>query len=236
LQWIDRARELPPLKRFDLFGLSGSIVVLLAVLVPMAAYVGRAGERYSPLNHFISELGEVGVSSLALVFNAGSIVAGVLYVPFILGLGAAVRGGGAAAGTLAGLVSASALACVGFFPMNDFTPHIAAAVLFFRSGLVTVLLFGIAIQRQRPGRRVIDRRANVASGAAVLAFAVFLAWMGLQPVSASDFQIPAARPAVWTGAILEWTILVAMIAWFFVVSACRRGPNRLREPGGPGPA
>lgn len=117
--------------------------------------------------------------------------------------------------------------------MNDFAPHIAAALLFFRSGLVTVPLFGIAIQLQRPGRREIDRRANIAGIAALLAFAAFLVWMQLQPGTASDFQVSAARPAVWSGAILEWAILVTMIAWFFVVSACRRGPDRPRDVGGP---
>lgn len=226
MKWVDTVREFPPLKRFHLFGLAGSIAVIVGVVVPIVAYVGRAGERYSPLNHYISELGEVGVSRLASVFNIGLVAGGMLYVPFILGLGAAVRGWWAAAGTMAGLVSAAALACVGVFPMNNLPPHIAAAMLFFRSGLVAVLLFGVAIQLQRPERREVDRMANIAGLAAVLAFAVFLVWMQLQPGSASDFQVAALRPAVSPGAILEWSILVTMVAWFFVVSACRRNPDR----------
>jgi hypothetical protein len=110
--------------------------------------------------------------------------------------------------------------------MNNLPPHIAAAMLFFRSGLVAVLLFGVAIQLQRPERREVDRRANIAGIAAVLAFAVFLVWMQLQPGSSSDFQVSTIRPAVSPGAILEWSILVTMVAWFFVVSACRRTPGR----------
>lgn len=226
MKWVGTVREYPPLKRFQWFGLAGSIVVIACVLVPMTAYVGRAGERFSPANHFISELGEVGVSRLASVFNIGLVAAGVLYVPFALGLGAAIRGWWAAAGTLAGLVAAAALGCVGLFPMNNLQPHIASAILFFRSGLVTVLLSGVAIQLQRPGRREVDRRANIAGIVTVLAFAVFLVWMDLQPGSSSDFQVSAIRPAIWPGAILEWSILVTMIAWFFVVSACRRNPDR----------
>ena len=159
MKLIERAREFLPLKRFYLFGMAGSIVVLACILVPMAAYVGGAGERYSPLNHFISELGQVGVSRLAPVFNAGLIAAGVLYVPFVLGLGAAVGGWWAAAGTLAGLVSAVSVACVGVFPMNNLAPHITAAMTFFRSGLVTVLLFGFAIQL--PARRPAGDRPPV---------------------------------------------------------------------------
>jgi hypothetical membrane protein len=224
---VERARNHPLSKHFHWFGIAGSVLMLACVIIAMVAYVGTEGQRYSPLNHFISELGLVGVSRLALVFNAGLVASGVLYLPFTLGLGAAIGGWWAAAGTLAGLVAAVAVACVGFFPMNDLPPHIAAAMTFFRSGLLTVLLFGIAIQRQRPGRLAVDRRANVAGVVAVLAFAGFLLWMQLQPGSASGFSegVIVDRPAVWPSAILEWSILVAMVAWFFVVGACRRGPR-----------
>ena len=159
MKWIYRVRESPVGRQFHWFGIAGSVLLLVCVLVTMSVYVGRAGERYSPLNHFISELGEVGVSRLAPVFNAGLVAAGVLYVPFVLGLGAAVGGWWAAAGTAAGIVSAVSVACVGVFPMNNLPPHITAALTFFRSGLVTVLLFGIAIQRQRPDRPA-DRPAR----------------------------------------------------------------------------
>ncbi len=228
VKWIDSAREFPPVKRFHIFGMAGSIVLLACVLVPMFVYVGRAGQRYSPLNHFISELGEVDVSRLAPVFNIGLVTAGALYVPFVLGLGASVGGWWAAAGTVVGLVSAVSVAGVGVFPMNNLPPHIAAAMTFFRTGLATVLLFGIAIQRQRAERRVVDRRANVAGVAAALAYAAFLVVIQVRPDGGSDFHsgLPAIRPAVWPSAVLEWSILVGMVAWFFVVGACRRYPEQ----------
>jgi len=226
VKWVEHVREFPALRRFHLFGMAGSVVLLVCVIVPMAAYTGRMGERYSPLNHFISELGEVGVSRLAPMFNVGLIACGALYVPFVLGLGAALGGWWAAAGTLAGLVSAVSVAGVGVFPMSSFVPHYVAAMTFFRSGLATVLLVGIAIQRQRRDRRVIDRRANIAGIAAFLAFAAFLVVLQLQPGGAAAFDAAAlaARPAVWTSAVLEWLILAMMVAWFFVVAACRRTP------------
>lgn len=229
---VERAKRHPLLRHFHWFGIAGSLLMLACVGASMGAYVGTEGQRYSPLNHFISELGQVGVSRLARVFNAGLVASGVLYLPFTLGLGAAIGGWWAAAGTLAGLVAAVAVAGVGFFPMNDLPPHIVAAMTFFRSGLLTVLLFGVAIQRQRPDpmvgplhrRRAVDPRANIAGIVAVLAFAAFLLWMQLEPGGASGFHEGAIvdRPAVWPGAILEWSILVAMMAWFFVVGACRR--------------
>ncbi len=221
---LERVRELPLFKRFHWYGFAGSGLMLACVVVSMVAYVGADGERFSPLNHFISELGHVGVSRFAGVFNTGLVVSGILYLPFSLGLGAVLGGWWAAAGTLAGVVSAVAVAGVGVFPMNDLPPHIAAAMLFFRSGLVAVLLFAVAIQRQRPDRKVIDRRANIAGLATVLAFAVFIAWIETRPGGSTGFQVSAFsdRPAVWPSAILEWSILATLVAWFIVVGACRR--------------
>jgi hypothetical membrane protein len=224
MRWIERLRGFPVLRRFHLFGVAGSILMLACVVAPMVAYTGKAGERYSPLNHFISELGEVGVSRLAGVFNIGLVTSGALYLPFALGLGVTLGGFWAAAGTVAGLVSAVALACIGFYPINNLAPHVTAAMLFFRSGLVTVLLFGIGIQLQRPRRHVVDRRANVAGLAALLDFMV---WIELQPGGSADLHgsLSRGRPQVWASALLEWSILVTMVGWFLTVGVCRRHPR-----------
>ena len=48
-----------------IFGFTGTGLIVLAVLFP-CSLPGKRGERFSLLNHFISELGEVGVSSAAL--------------------------------------------------------------------------------------------------------------------------------------------------------------------------
>ncbi len=47
---------------FKIAGMAGVLTVLLGSLVAVFFYRGKDGERYSPLNHFISELGEEGVS------------------------------------------------------------------------------------------------------------------------------------------------------------------------------
>jgi hypothetical membrane protein len=232
MRWVEELRGYPPLNRFHLFGIAGSCVTAACSITAMLAYVGAQGERFSVLNHFISELGRIGVSRLALLFNGGLVAAGILYVPFALGLGTMLGGWWAAAGTAAGLVSAVSVACVGIFPMNDLPPHIVAAMTFFRSGLATMLLFGIAIQRQRPERTVVDRRANLAGAAALLAYAAFLLWIWARPggASALDVHLGADRPAVWAAAVLEWAVMATSIAWFLVVGLCRRRrPGRARR-------
>ncbi len=46
---------------FKTVGVTGVMFGILGVLIPSFAYRGRkGGERYSFLNHYISELGEVG--------------------------------------------------------------------------------------------------------------------------------------------------------------------------------
>lgn len=68
-------------------GFLGSAIIVLGSLITAIPYRGKEGESYSILNHFISELGEVGVSRLAPVFNASLIAGGVVLLIFVLGLG-----------------------------------------------------------------------------------------------------------------------------------------------------
>jgi hypothetical membrane protein len=212
-------------RNFARFGLAGSLVVAACSLLAALAYTGRAGERFSPLNHFVSELGEVGVSQLAWLFNAGLIAGGLLFLPFSLGLGLALKGLWARLGMLSGTVAALSLAGVGLFPMNNLEPHILAALTYFRAGLVTVLLFGLAVQLQPRGRVLIDRRANLASLLAFFFYAAFLVYMqtgsggegsGLNPNWQTD------RPAVWPLAVLEWGIFFSTVAWFFALSRMKK--------------
>ena len=67
-------------------GQAGILILLLSVLIAAAFYVGKQNETYSFLNHFISELGEKGVSPLANIFNGGLIVGGACISFFMLGL------------------------------------------------------------------------------------------------------------------------------------------------------
>jgi len=61
---------------YAFFGLCGSLFIMFTMLVTGLVYRGKQGETYSVFNHYISELGEVGVSQWALLFNLGLIVGG----------------------------------------------------------------------------------------------------------------------------------------------------------------
>ncbi|MFN2215452.1 MAG: DUF998 domain-containing protein, partial [Anaerolineales bacterium] len=66
-------------------GFLGPIIVVAGSLLTAVVYSGKIGEHYSLLNHFISELGEVGVSQWAIVFNVSLVIGGLCITAFMLG-------------------------------------------------------------------------------------------------------------------------------------------------------
>jgi hypothetical membrane protein len=79
--------KMDPMKFSYRCGLLGSTIIVLGSLITALSYQGKEGESYSLLNHFISELGEVGVSKFAPVFNFSLIIGGVVLVIYVIGLG-----------------------------------------------------------------------------------------------------------------------------------------------------
>ena len=93
-------------RRFPLYGLLASGIGIIFILAPMIPYEGTAGEPFSIFNHYVSELGEVGVSVWAPVFNIGMMLAGLLFIPFFIGLGLYLDNVLAKIGAIGGVYSA----------------------------------------------------------------------------------------------------------------------------------
>jgi hypothetical membrane protein len=202
-----------------LFGIGGALTAGLGVLISALSYRGRIGERYSFLNHFISELGEVGVSPRAWAFNAGLMLAGPLLLLECIGLGLALPGIWAKIGMLAGSLAAIALGLVGVFPMNRYQPHIKAAMWYFRFGLGMVLCFTLAISTQPAGAQVMPPALGLAGVPAVLAYGAFLVYSRRNFDSSADAlsALNKVRKPVWPLAVLEWLIFATTIPWFLAV-------------------
>jgi MFS family permease len=206
------------------FGWAGSLVILLGCLISGLPYRGRSAERYSILNHFISELGEIGVSKLAMVFNIGMIVGGALFLPFIAGLGIVLGTIWAYIGMAAGLLAAISSILVGVFSMDRLEPHRKAAMTFFRSGLVTVLFFTIAVFVQPAGQRVIPLAVNIFGILAIVSYSAFLVIVSHKTSKKGEDNYlldpteKKARPRFWRTPFLEWMLFFATIAWFLCVS------------------
>lgn len=213
------------LQNYPALGLAGSLLILAGVLFSALVYRGKEGERYFITRHFISELGELGVSRLALVFNISLIISGLLFLFMLIGVGTDMNTVWGYVAMSAGIVTSLACIFVGIFPMNHIKPHTVAAMTYFRFGLATVLLFSIAIVLQPAGGRVIPLYALAFGLFSVAAYAVFLIHAGIvakrQHENVLDTEKVFVRPRFWWMPFLEWLVLISTILWFLVICAAR---------------
>jgi hypothetical membrane protein len=205
---------------FISMSIAGGSIAVLGVLISALAYHGKGNEKYSPLNHFISELGEMGVSRLAWVFNLGLIFSGLCLIPACISLGLILPGFFATVGMLAGVVTAVALSLVGVFPMNNLKSHGTAAVTFFRGGLLMVLAFSVGIASQELPLLVLPRIYSLAGLPAILAFGSFLLMMGESDTEKEEPLQPMEvdRPKIWIMPVVEWAIFLTIVAWFLIIA------------------
>jgi hypothetical membrane protein len=206
---------------FRWFGIVGTAIITIASLITGFFFRTSAGYRYSPLNHFISELGWEGHSSLAWLFNVSLIITGILFIFFIVGLGLLIRGVWAKIAMASGLVTAIFCALVGVFPMNHLPQHTFVAMWFFRGGLATVTLFAIAFLVQPRDKIRISKTASLVSIPAFLAFGSFLilATTKIDPLSASTSLGTLTEPPPFRLlAVVEWSVFICTILWFLGVA------------------
>ena len=127
------------------FGILGVVSILVGIIISALHYQGRTGEKYSFLNHFVSELGEFSYSEFALAFNLGLILGGIFFLVLVLGLALYIGSWhGWVLGVTGGIFSLSGL-MLGFFNMDRFVPHVITAVIFFIMGLLVPLFFSLYV-------------------------------------------------------------------------------------------
>lgn len=219
--------EIPALlnSNYPFFGWTGCVVIFLASLITALAYRGRDGERYSVRNHYISELGEVGVSRLAWLFNIGMIIGGIFFVLMMLGLGLRLGSAWGIAAMISGSIAGIFCALVGVFPMDNIKPHSFVAMSYFRMGLLTVTLFTITIFVQPAANRAIPLYVNIFGILALISYAVFLVVIGRavrknkQEVDVLDTAETKTRPKFWLLPFLEWIIFFSTLLWFLVLAS-----------------
>lgn len=213
------------LEYYRILGWSGSLVILLSSFIAAIAYRGKQGERYTISTHFVSELGEVGVSQLAWLFNGGLIVGSFIFFWMMPGVGLSLNNVWGYLGTVAGMIAALGCLFVGVFPMNNIKPHIKAAMTYFRAGLATVLLFSIAILVQPVEDRFIPLYSLVIGALAFGAYFSFLIHLGKstrqEDSSILDTSSIHNRPRFWWMPFLEWLVVIFTILWFLIISAAR---------------
>ena len=211
----------------EIWGFVASGIPLVCILLSRIGYVGKAGEAYSFLNHYISELGQVGVSHLAPLCNTGLILGGFISVVFVVGLGMYIGNTTAKIAMRVGVFSGIACSLVGFFPMN--TPHhihTIVATSFFVSGMLMVAIFSVAIVRQKGAK--IPKSFSLAGLVVVGVFIAFLvdAFVMGYRLGHGPLGVISTRPNIWWRTILEWSMFFAIVGWILLISACMHVVNR----------
>ncbi len=208
----DRLNQILDLKNFAYWGIIGAAIGFIFILSSTIGYLGTSGESYSMLNHFISELGELGVSHLAWLFNLGLILAGIIFIPFFIGLGLYVENKVAKIAMFLGIMSADAIILVGFFPMNNIIPHFLAAMQFFFGGMLTVVVFTIAIFIQKKAK--IPKYFIIPGIITIFIFVYFLFFIDVGDLT----MIFTSRPDVLLIAVFEWAVYFAVIGYLLLIA------------------
>ena len=180
-------------------------------IVAAFAYRGAAGEGYSLLSHWVSELGEAGVSPLAGVFNVALMVSGLGFATFMGALSLVRRGSlGAAFGAL-GIGAGFFAALVGVFPLGASDLHVAVAAGYFVLGSLAIALASIELVR-RPDA-AFPAWLGLFGGIVVGAFVGFIL-----VTSGRGGGTDEARPALVLEPTLEWAAIIGTLAWTALVS------------------
>lgn len=199
-----------------LLGLASIGIVLAGAIAAALPYRGYAGEGYSPLNHFISELGEIGVSRLAWVYNLGLVVGGLGLGGFLVMVSRMMSGRIRLVFLAVSVVASLAGAMCGLFPMEYLSTHRLVSGIFFLTGWLVAATFTIWLAVYRP----VEFPGWLTSpGVAVVI--VFMAFIGVyatyHPADANAHIL--TRPEVWTVPLLEWAALLSLLAWMACVAA-----------------
>jgi hypothetical membrane protein len=198
-------------------GIVGAGAIGIGSVVAAVAYRGADGEPYSPLNHFVSELGELAHSELARVFNTGLIVGGVCFAVFMSGFAASrPRSLRLLAGGV-GVVAGVGGSFVGVFPMDYVRQHGLAAMTFFNLGWIAVGLASVDFVVHRDPR--FPRGLAIVGLATVAAFIGFLRELDASTDTSGGVASPAIRPDVWALPTLEWLTIIGIVGWVMLVGA-----------------
>jgi hypothetical membrane protein len=214
-------------------GILGGSVLAVGSVVAAVAYSGADRESFSPLNHFVSELGELANSEQAGVFNVSLIASGVCFAVFMIGLAASrpsrlrLLAGGV------GVVAGVAGSFVGVFPMDYRAEHTFAAMSFFNLGWIAVGLASLDFAVNRDPR--FPRWLSVLGFATVAAFIGFLREVGANTNASGGLNSPEVRPDVWALTTLEWLTIAGILGWVFLAGVTWLRAGGAVAPALPGP-
>ena len=208
-------------KKFPLYiwGYIGIAIISIGSLITAIFYKNIIGERYSLLRYFISELGEVGISKLAFVFNWGLIISGIPIIIFMFGLGLRFKTILGYISSAVGIYASINYLLVGVFPMDvNIEAHIFTAMSYFYGGMLAIILFSITIFLDK--KSILPKYVGWLGIGVAGIFASFL-FLPLNSMQAGEFSLDptiSARPNIWWLAFFEWLVFFGVLLWIGLVS------------------
>lgn len=214
--YVSRVSVLVTSRRLGSLGLASVGMIVAGMAAAACTYTGLEGEAYSPLNHFVSELGEVGVSTLAWAFNLSIVLGGLGLGTLTILLASSLRGRIRAALLVAGAIAGASGSLVGLFPMNYLAIHRIVSGVFFATGWLVAGVFSLwLLMAPRPW---LPRWLLIPGAAVVAMFLAFGAVFWTYHPASPDGPIVNRPAGLWVTPSLEWASLASLLVWFTCVS------------------
>lgn len=185
--------------------------------ITAVAYVGKDGESYSPLNHYVSELGEIKNSELSVVFNAGIAIGGICLAVLLFEVGRRIAGRRGLVIRALGILAGVSGTFVGIVTMDQKGPHLIVSGTFFLAlaasvGLATLWMGGPAFPK-----RAAAKWLGLLTVIAALVFFILIRVEGPGPGGAAELNAP--HPAIALDYIVEWLAFIGVLGWVTVAGA-----------------
>ena len=220
---MSKPKKQTPLQLFAaVCGIVGPLIMAVGMLAAALAYRGKSGQSYSILNHFVSELGELGVSNLAWAFNWSLIAGGILATIFMIYLAAQLRTWIKYPLGLLSVIATLSGGLVGVFPMNSLAPHLRAALTFFNLGMLVSLIYSLVILFG--GKHPFPKWLSIPGLLSTAAFTLFLYYPSEIDSTDINFQdamakLFANRPDFIPLALMEWSVIIGILIWIAMLAA-----------------
>ena len=169
----------------------------------------------------MSDLGNLDLSAGHDIFNGALIISGLMYLPFMLGIGKYLGTKFGRSASIVGIIASIGAIGVGISPENFLLTHIIVADTFFFEGLITVVLISIDIIRQKSSKFPLF--LAILGFVVVVAFAVFVVNLfninvGTSSAASQMVGLVTNRPPILIMAIEEWVAILSIIAWIIIAA------------------
>ncbi|WP_299787116.1 hypothetical protein [uncultured Shewanella sp.] len=200
------------------FGALGIVGLLIGIILSAIGFQDFEGNNFNFFNHTLSELGQYGHSTFAVVINGGLFFGSlslILYCLFSIQL---IDSKLLYSLFLSLVFTFISLAATGLFPVNVYHLHTMAIKYFFYFGTVSSLLYLVYLLMKG---RVFYSLWNAITG--LLTFISFLAFLLLSHMDLGlisgdkhfyqEMVMQLPRPDIWWPATLEWLSLALFMLW-----------------------